>query len=187
MLRSQTGLHRLKIAILVLGVLLTGACVAQPDGGAVATTVTGNGIWDAVATADAVTTTAPQVTPPAPSATRTAGPAGLTPRPLATASPRDGATPRDGLTAVSEQDLPREARTTLHLISEGGPFPFDKDGSVFQNRERLLPNKPRGYYREYTVITPGENDRGARRIVAGENGELYYTDDHYNSFKRVTP
>jgi ribonuclease T1 len=82
-------------------------------------------------------------------------------------------------------ELPREARTTLRLIEEGGPFPYSKDGSVFQNREGILPSRSRGYYREYTVITPGEDDRGARRIVAGEGGELYYTDDHYESFKRI--
>jgi ribonuclease T1 len=82
-------------------------------------------------------------------------------------------------------ELPRAARETLRLIERDGPFPYDKDGSVFQNREGLLPDRQRGYYREYTVITPGENDRGARRIVAGEDGELYYTDDHYDSFQRI--
>ncbi len=66
-----------------------------------------------------------------------------------------------------------------------GPFPYDKDGAVFQNREGILPGRQRGYYHEYTVITPGENDRGARRIVTGSRGELYYTDDHYDSFKRI--
>jgi ribonuclease T1 len=107
--------------------------------------------------------------------------------PSATPQVKATATPRDGLETIREQDLPKEGRVTLRLIRAGGPFPFAKDGSVFQNREGLLPKKPRGYYREYTVITPGENDRGARRIVAGENGEQYYTEDHYNSFKRVTP
>ena len=82
-------------------------------------------------------------------------------------------------------DLPAEARHTLALIKSNGPFPFPKDGSVFGNRERLLPAKPRGYYREYTVITPGSRNRGARRIVAGRNADYYYTDDHYGSFKRI--
>jgi len=83
---------------------------------------------------------------------------------------------------ITRDELPPEALDTLDLIADGGPFPFDRDGITFQNRERLLPQKPRGYYREYTVITPGESDRGARRIIAGEDGELYYTADHYDSF-----
>lgn len=87
--------------------------------------------------------------------------------------------------------LPAEARATLALIKAGGPFPHARDGSVFGNRERLLPPRQRGYYREYTVKTPGARDRGARRIVAGAAsdarapGEYYYTDDHYNSFRRI--
>jgi guanyl-specific ribonuclease Sa len=83
--------------------------------------------------------------------------------------------------------LPPEAVATLEAIERGGPFPYDRDGTVFQNRERLLPERPRGYYREYTVITPGSRDRGARRIVAGGDppDAYYYTDDHYRSFRRV--
>ena len=84
-------------------------------------------------------------------------------------------------------DLPREARTTLELIDSDGPFPFDRDGITFKNREGLLMDKPAGYWKEYTVITPGERSRGARRIVAGSKGERYYTDDHYQSFSRVVP
>lgn len=82
-------------------------------------------------------------------------------------------------------DLPPEARESLMLIQRGGPFPYRKDGSVFSNREALLPKRERGYYREYTVRTPGARDRGARRIVAGAGGEYFYTDDHYRSFKRI--
>lgn len=89
------------------------------------------------------------------------------------------------MSTITHDELPPEALETLALIAAGGPFPYDRDGITFQNRERLLPSKPRGYYREYTVITPGENDRGARRIIAGENGELYYTDDHYESFSWI--
>jgi ribonuclease T1 len=81
--------------------------------------------------------------------------------------------------------LPAEARQTLALIKAGGPFPYQKDGSVFGNREGLLPKHGHGYYREYTVKTPGAKDRGARRIVAGRGGEYYYTDDHYRSFRRI--
>ena len=73
----------------------------------------------------------------------------------------------------------------LALIKSGGPFSHAQDGSTFGNRERLLPSQGPGYYREYTVKTPGASDRGARRIVAGRGGEYYYTDDHYNSFRRI--
>jgi len=99
----------------------------------------------------------------------------------ATPDPRN----TDDLPIIAYDELPREARETIRLIERGGPFPYRQDGSTFQNRERLLPRKPGGYYQEYTVKTPGEDDRGARRIVAGREGELYYTDDHYASFRRV--
>jgi ribonuclease T1 len=86
--------------------------------------------------------------------------------------------------------LPAEARKTEQLIRGNGPFPYAKDGSVFGNRERLLPRQARGYYREYTVKTPGSRDRGARRIVCGglqpsTPDACYYTGDHYASFKRI--
>ena len=96
---------------------------------------------------------------------------------------------------VGWEQLPPQARHTIVLIRAGGPFPYArKDGSVFANREGALPRRPRGYYREYTVPTPGVRDRGPRRIVAGSgpgrdvrtSGEYYYTDDHYASFRRVT-
>ena len=89
----------------------------------------------------------------------------------------------------SHAGLPPEALETLALIQRGGPFPYRKDGTTFQNRERLLPAKPRGYYREYTVPTPGSRDRGARRIVAGGNPPevFYYTADHYSSFRQIEP
>ena len=82
-------------------------------------------------------------------------------------------------------DLPREARETLQLIEKGGPYPYAQDGRTFHNRERLLPSREPGYYSEFTVRTPGASERGARRIVAGRSGELYYTADHYRSFKRI--
>lgn len=83
--------------------------------------------------------------------------------------------------------LPPEARQTLQLIQQGGPFPYRKDGSIFHNREGRLPARERGYYREYTVPTPGSPDRGARRIVTGGNPPevYYYTHDHYRSFRRI--
>jgi ribonuclease T1 len=73
------------------------------------------------------------------------------------------------------------------LIEAGGPFPYDRDGVVFENREGLLPARPSGYYHEYTVPTPGADDRGARRIVEGSGGELYWTADHYQTFERISP
>jgi ribonuclease T1 len=82
-------------------------------------------------------------------------------------------------------DLPLEARHTVALIKSGGPYPYAQDGKTFQNREKLLPTRERGYYREFTVKTPGAHDRGARRIVAGRGGEFYYTEDHYRSFRRI--
>ncbi|HZF91302.1 ribonuclease domain-containing protein [Streptomyces sp.] len=91
----------------------------------------------------------------------------------------------DGMVTVRAADLPAEARDTLALIDRGGPFPYDRDGAVFGNVERLLPAHERGYYREYTVRTPGSPDRGARRLVTGRGGEIYYTDDHYDSFRAV--
>lgn len=89
--------------------------------------------------------------------------------------------------------LPAEARVVLARIKAGGPFAYTRDGSVFGNRENMLPPRRRGYYREYTVKTPGERGRGARRIVAGagaagdvrNSGEYYYSDDHYNSYRRI--
>jgi ribonuclease T1 len=90
---------------------------------------------------------------------------------------------------VVATDLPKEALQTLALIRSGGPFPNEKDGVVFGNREKQLPKQQRGYYTEYTVRTPGAKNRGARRLVVGgepqTSKEIYYTDDHYQSFKRV--
>lgn len=91
----------------------------------------------------------------------------------------------DGIPAVALRELPPEARETLALIRQGGPFPYRKDGSTFGNFEKRLPLQRRGYYREYTVPTPGARDRGARRIVTGRSGEAFYTADHYRSFQRI--
>ena len=95
----------------------------------------------------------------------------------------------DGLGTVAVGDLPAEARQTLALIREGGPYPYEKDGTVFGNYERKLPRQRRGYYTEYTVRTPQVRSRGARRIIAGGRDgrptEFYYTDDHYQTFRRI--
>ena len=92
---------------------------------------------------------------------------------------------QSGLGVIKVTGLPAEGKTTLQLIKSGGPFPYSKDGAVFNNYEGLLPAKQKGYYHEYTVITPGASDRGARRIIAGANHEYYYTSDHYASFKLI--
>lgn len=98
----------------------------------------------------------------------------------------EGTDPESGLPWVDVADLPAQARQTLELIDAGGPFPYpDKDGSTFGNYEGLLPQHPRGYYAEYTVPTPGEDDRGARRIIVGDGGEYYWTPDHYATFRRI--
>jgi ribonuclease T1 len=96
-----------------------------------------------------------------------------------------GVDPASGLRRVTVAELPQEAANTIKLIDQGGPFPYERDGATFENREGLLPYHPMGYYEEYTVETPGEDDRGARRIVAGSGGELYWTEDHYASFERI--
>jgi ribonuclease T1 len=100
----------------------------------------------------------------------------------AVAPAREPAPP--ALPEIPVAQLPAEARETLALVKRGGPFAYKKDGSTFGNFEKRLPVRARGYYREYTVPTPGARDRGARRIVTG-GGEYYYTDDHYRSFRRI--
>ena len=96
------------------------------------------------------------------------------------------------LPAVAVAALPAEAKSVESAIRRGGPFAYPKDGIVFANRERLLPAQPRGFYREYTVPTPGAHDRGARRIVCGGPQPTapvacYYTANHYSTFHRITP
>jgi len=93
---------------------------------------------------------------------------------------------------IAVADLPAQGQLTMKLILQGGPFPYEKDGSVFGNRERLLPRERRGYYREYTVETPRSRDRGARRIICGGRQltapeACWYTNDHYSSFRKIVP
>lgn len=108
------------------------------------------------------------------------------PSPTSAEEPAQAAVdPDSGLPYVDLADLPLEAGETVDLIDAGGPFPYGQDGSTFGNYEGILPDRERGYYAEYTVETPGSPDRGARRIVAGDEGELYWTEDHYDSFERI--
>ncbi len=99
--------------------------------------------------------------------------------------------PNELAATVAVGELPKQGVETYSLIRQGGPFAYEKDGVVFGNRERLLPSEKRGYYREYTVKTPGSRDRGARRIVCGGQPKspdaCYYTDDHYASFRKIVP
>jgi ribonuclease T1 len=103
----------------------------------------------------------------------------------APATTADNGTPRSNLPTVNVVDLPPEAVETLGLIDQGGPYPYRQDGATYHNFEKLLPQQPSGYYREFTVPTPGSDDRGPRRLVVGLEGDIYYTDDHYQSFRQV--
>ncbi|WP_353711266.1 ribonuclease domain-containing protein [Arthrobacter sp. K5] len=126
----------------------------------------------------------PGGTPPAagPQGTTTSAPAAA---PSSSDGKATGVPNASGLPAIRESQLPAEGRRTLALIRKGGPYPYSRDGVTFGNFERILPRKASGYYKEYTVPTPGESDRGARRIVAGQAGDKYYTPDHYESFKFI--
>lgn len=92
---------------------------------------------------------------------------------------------QEALPVIVIADLPAEARETLRAIKQGGPFAYPRDGAVFNNFESVLPKRQRGYYHEYTVTTPGVDNRGVRRIISGEADEHYYTADHYQTFKRI--
>lgn len=106
------------------------------------------------------------------------------------AAAKEAPTPAPALAEVALSELPVQAQQTYERVRAGGPFPYAKDGVVFGNRERLLPRQPRGFYREYTVKTPGSRDRGARRLICGGQPPTapevcYYTADHYASFQRI--
>ena len=112
----------------------------------------------------------------------------VAPRPplrTTTASITSPITVPSGVGTIAASALPSQARDTLALIASGGPYPYKQDGVVWENREGRLPTQRRGYYHEYTVVTPGSPDRGARRIITGSDGAHYYTADHYGSFKLV--
>ena len=110
---------------------------------------------------------------------------------LLESAPVDAKSTPESLPEVAATALPTEAHKTLAFIAKGGPYPYPRDGIVFGNREKLLPYHKRGYYHEYTVPTPGVRTRGARRIICGGEprslAECYYSDDHYQSFRRIRP
>ena len=182
-------------SLLVLIVAVAGIVFSQANGGTSPTATAGRptALATSVAAAPGMTAT---VTPTAIAPTRRALPTATSvpptavnrPTPTATSPPRAQSAapvPNDGLPTIAFAALPAEAQQTIALIDRGGPFPYDRDGITFGNREGLLPSQSNGYYREYTVVTPGSADRGARRIIGGRDGQLYYTDDHYVSFRRV--
>ncbi len=119
---------------------------------------------------------------PKPSAPKPSPPSGATPAPAGTWAPADPA-----LADVCRTKLPSQAQDTLGLIAKGGPYPYNRDGIVFENRESRLPRKADGYYHEFTVVTPGSNDRGTRRVVTGNSGEQYWSADHYATFQEIDP
>lgn len=158
-----------------LAVLLLGVAIGWAVHGGSSTTAAGN----------------KPSTSSASSASATSRPATTTTQPPRSTAPRPGTTLPSGCDAVNGADtvaagdLPKEAIETLDLIASDGPFPFHQDGVVFQNREKLLPTRGKGYYHEYTVVTPRSSDRGARRIIVGKCGEQWYTEDHYVSFRLI--
>ncbi|MFJ2578762.1 ribonuclease [Kitasatospora aureofaciens] len=121
-------------------------------------------------------------TAPKPSAPKSSPPGSNTPAPSGTWVPAD-----PELADVCRTKLPSQAQDTLGLIAKGGPYPYNRDGIVFENRESRLPRKAGGYYHEFTVVTPGSNDRGTRRVVTGGAGEQYWSPDHYVTFQEIDP
>jgi len=178
-------------SLLALVVVVVVIVFSQTNGGVRPTATAGRptAIATTIAAAPGTTATA---TPPSrtlPTVTDTPTIAANRPTPTATSPPRAPSAapaPNDSLVTVPFSSLPPEAQQTIALIDRGGPFPYDRDGITFSNREGLLPSQSNGYYHEYTVVTPGSADRGARRVIAGRDGQFYYTDDHYVSFRRVT-
>ncbi|WBP88974.1 ribonuclease [Kitasatospora cathayae] len=122
---------------------------------------------------------------PKPSAPKPSPPAGGASTPSA---PNGAWTPADpALADVCRTKLPSQAQDTLALIAKNGPYPYNRDGIVFENRESRLPKKGNGYYHEFTVVTPGSDDRGTRRVVTGGAGEQYWSPDHYATFQEIDP
>ncbi|MGA4669679.1 ribonuclease domain-containing protein [Propionibacteriaceae bacterium Y1923] len=193
-LTNRRGLLMLVAAILL--VLLAGYFFRDPGsvGEPSTPSATESSSAPGAASSSAPDSSAPGSTAPASAArTSTAGRASTSSVP---------STDADGLAVIAVADLPAEAQEVYRLLMASGPFEYQKDGTVFGNREGLLPSKPNGYYREFTVETPGSRDRGARRFVVGGCGKqtsttpvratacstshpIYYTDDHYESFRRV--
>ncbi len=180
-------------SLLTLIVVIAGIVFSQTNGSARPTATAGAPapVATAISAAPGATATPAARTPTSRAApTATIAPTVAANRPTPTATPPPSAPSAapaadDGLATIPFGSLPPEAQQTITLVDRGGPFPYDRDGITFGNREGLLPAQANGYYREFTVSTPGSADRGARRIIAGRDGQRYYTDDHYESFRRV--
>ncbi|MFD4654078.1 ribonuclease [Kitasatospora sp. NPDC058444] len=165
------------VAVLILAVL-AGVGYLLTDKGSSHPKAAASPAASATAGPAAAGSTAPK--PSAPKPTPPAGGAGTAPAPAGTWVPSDSS-----LADVCRTKLPGQAQDTLGLIAKGGPYPYSRDGIVFENRESRLPKKADGYYHEYTVVTPGSNDRGARRVVTGDSGEQYWSADHYATFLEI--
>ncbi|MGW2252056.1 ribonuclease [Kitasatospora sp. NPDC001660] len=159
------------VAVLILAVLGAVGYLLAGKGGSSHSKASGASTATA-AGSSAVKSQAPKPSPPA----------GRTPAPGGTWVPADPA-----LADVCRSKLPSQAQDTLGLIAKGGPYPYNRDGIVFENRESRLPKKSDSYYHEYTVVTPGSNDRGTRRVVTGGAGEQYWSPDHYATFQEIDP
>ncbi|QYJ04686.1 hypothetical protein KUV85_03115 [Nocardioides panacisoli] len=169
--RGRAGL----VTAVVLGLLLVGGWWLQDGGAGVAPEAQ-----------DRTTPSATSAPTEAPSSDRSSTAPSAAPSTGSTPTPATGTDPASGLPYVALATLPPEADDTLRLIDAGGPFPHpDHDDETFHNYEGILPDEPDGYYREYTVETPGLDHRGARRIVTGGDGTAYWTSDHYDSFSVI--
>jgi ribonuclease T1 len=169
-LRSLRALGSVLAAVAIAVLLsLAGGCSSAPTSGDAAT-VSPSG---EPTTVSPPVSSSPSTGASAPSVTSVAAPVA------------SGVDPVSGLPWIGQDQLPVEAEQALLVIESGGPYPYDQDGVTFENREGILPARPLGYYREFTVETPGSDDRGARRIVVADSGEWFYTDDHYDSFSRI--
>ncbi|MFD8702546.1 ribonuclease [Kitasatospora sp. NPDC059648] len=166
MTRSKSPL--VVVAVLILAVLAGVGYLLAGQGG-------GSHPKAAASSTAAAGTSAPKPSAPA------GGPSAPNP-PSGTWVPADPA-----LADVCRTKLPSQAQDTLALIAKNGPYPYNRDGIVFENRESRLPKKGNGYYHEFTVLTPGSNDRGTRRVVTGSAGEQYWSPDHYATFQEIDP
>ncbi|WP_405004476.1 ribonuclease [Kitasatospora purpeofusca] len=189
----MTSRNRLWTALAVLICVLAAAVgyLLSDDTGGSASKAAATATGRTAATATGPTATGSTATGPAAASTAPVAPKPSAPRPSAPATPPAtaagaGWVPTDpALADVCRTRLPDQARDTLGLIAKGGPYPYRSDGIVFENRESRLPRKTSGYYHEFTVVTPGSGDRGARRVVTGDSGEQYWTADHYSTFQEI--
>ncbi|MGA5823965.1 ribonuclease [Kitasatospora sp. NPDC094028] len=160
------------VAVLILAVLAGLGYLLGKGGGGSHPKAAATSTAAAAAGSSAAGSSAPKPSPPA----------GKSPAPAGTWVPADPA-----LADVCRTKLPSQAQDTLALIAKNGPYPYNRDGIVFENRESRLPKKTDGYYHEFTVVTPGSNDRGTRRVVTGGAGEQYWSPDHYATFQEIDP